>query len=187
MLRNIRKDMAGIRTFAVERRTCSAGLLLLALCVMTIGATNAARADIIQIAAVAFANRTTSTNVGDPNFGMLSNATGTFFAAVPFLTHGDNVCKFDLVYRDNDTDFGITAKLMKKRIQIGNTPFVPAVTIARVVTGNAAAAAGVQRRSDATINQPTIDLVRGFYYVELTVPATTLEVLGVQIDVRPTC
>jgi hypothetical protein len=162
-------------------------VLLLALCASMVGPATTARAEIIQIAAVAFANRSSSTNIGDPNFGMLSNATGTFFAAAPFTTNGDNVCKFDLVYRDNDTDFGITAKLMKKRVQIGNTPFVPAVTIAKVDTGTTAAAAGVQRRSDTTINQPTVDLVRGFYYVELTVPAATLEVLGVQIDVRPTC
>ena len=187
MSRTVRDDTAVWGRTFIMTRVRSARVLLLALCAAMTGLATAARADIIQIAAVAFANRSTSTSVGDPNFGMLSNATGTFFAAVPFTTHGDNVCKFDLVYRDNDSDFGITAKLMKKRVQIGNTPFVPAVTIARVVTGNAAAAAGVQRRSDATINQPTIDLMRGFYYVELTVPAATLEVLGVQIDVRPTC
>jgi hypothetical protein len=57
----------------------------------------------------------------------------------------------------------------------------------RVETGAAAADAGVQRKNDRRIRGATLNLRRSLYYVELEIPAETLEVLGIQIDVRTTC
>jgi hypothetical protein len=153
----------------------------------TIGLPAAAQAEIIQIPAISFANRSSATVIGDAAFGTLTNATGTFFAPVPFPADRERVCRFTLVHRDNDADFGITAQLIKKKIVVGDNPFTPPIVMAKVATGAAAATAGVKTKSDNTIRQAVIDLANAFYYVELTIPATTLEVLGVQIDVRPSC
>jgi len=169
---------------ARSRISCAA---LLTVVAATIGLTTAAQAEIIQIPAITFANRSSATVIGDSNFGTLTNATGTFFAPVPFSVDRERVCLFTLVHRDNDADFGITAQLLKKGIVIGDNPFTPPIVMAKVATGAAAATAGVKKKSDNTIRRPVIDLANAFYYVELTIPATTLEVLGVQIDVRPAC
>jgi hypothetical protein len=160
---------------------------LLTLVAASIGLSVAAQAEIIQIPAITFANRSSATVVGDSNFGTLTNATGTFFAPVPFPVNGQIVCRFTLIHRDNDADFGITARLLKKRILLGQNPFTPPVEMAKVETGNAGTTATVQRLFDRSITQARVDLTRAFYYVELTIPATTLEVLGVQIDVRQSC
>ena len=168
-------------------RSRAACIALAAVGAATVGLTAVARAEIIQIPAITFATRSNATVIGDANFGTLTNATGTFFAPVPFPVDGDRVCQFTLVHRDNDGDFGIRARLVKKKILVGQNPFDPPVVMAAVATGNAPASAGVQKKTDITIKQPIIDLAGAFYYVELTIPATTLEVLGVQIDVRPQC
>jgi hypothetical protein len=145
-------------------------------------------AEIIQIPAVTFAVRSNSSpTLGDDNMGTLTNAAGKYYAAIPFPTDGMKVCKFTLVHRDNDGDFAIIARLLKKPIQIGGMPFEPPVEMARVSTGGPGATATVARKNDVSITQPTIDLKNAFYYVELEFGANTLEALGVQIDVRSAC
>jgi hypothetical protein len=178
---------AAIGTRRSWARPRLAHVVLLAPVVAMMGLATAARAEIIQIPAITFANRSSATVIGDSNFGTLTNATGTFYAPVPFPINGQRVCRFTLIHRDNDADFGITARLMKKRILLGQNPFTPPVEMAKVETGNAATTATVARLFDRSITQAIIDLSRAFYYVELTIPATTLEVLGVQIDVRSAC
>jgi hypothetical protein len=190
MTKNISNDMATVRTL-ILRGAYAAALLLLALGATVVGSTRTAQAEIIQISALAFVPRTLNGLAGegpglDQN-GTLTGAQGEFYAAVPFTTHGHVVCRFTLVYRDFDSDIGITVRLMKKRIRLGDNPFTPAVVMARVNSGGAAFNAGVQQTPDTSINHPVIDLNRALYYVQLTLPGPTLEILGVQIDVRAQC
>jgi hypothetical protein len=145
-----------------------------------------ASADIIQIPAVSFVVRGTS-DAGLAQNGTLTDAEGRYYASVPFTTHGARICRFTLVYRDNDADFQSVAYLYKKRIVVGANPFADPVKIAWVGTGKAAASAGVMKKGQPPIAQPIVDLNNAFYYVEILNQATTLEVLGVQIDVRPSC
>jgi len=171
---------------AKRMRSRHAGLLFLALCAATVGLTTFARAEIIQIPAIAFQGRSDVEFVGDASFGVLTNAKGTFYAPVPFPASGQVVCRFVLVHRDND-DLDITARLMKKRINVGGNPFVEPEPFEMASAQTTGATAGVEKLVDRSVKQRVIDLLRAFYYVELTVPGTLLEVLGVQIDVRPAC
>ena len=163
----------------------SRGLLLLALCAITAGLTTAARADLIQIPAITFVNRGAGGTVaGDAQEGTLTNATGTYYAAVS-LPNGVTVCKFVLVHRDNDGDGDVTARLMRKRIVIGGSPFDAAVEMARIQTTGGTL--GVVKKRDTRIRQPVIDLSSSFYYAELVVDNNLIEVLGVEIEYGATC
>ena len=150
-------------------------------------AVTAASADVIQIPAIAFTERSGIVKIGDANQGTMTNAQGKFYAAVPFVNDGDFVCRFTLVHRDNDVDSQVTARLFKKRIIAGGMPFSAAILMARVQTGVATAVAGVTSVSDTTINANKLTLNQAFYYVELEVGSDLLEVLGVQIEYAPVC
>ena len=150
---------------------------------------SAARADLIQIPAVTFTQRDSSVEPGVVDHGTLTTAEGKYYAAVPFpfSANGKIVCKFTLIHRDNDADSEINARLFKKRIIPGDTPFTFNVQMARVHTGVAGAVMGVTALSTTTINVSKLTLDSAFYYVELEFGSKLLEALGVQIEYRPTC
>jgi len=156
-------------------------------CASLAGPAFSAGADIIQIPAIAFTARSSTNVIGDENQGTLTNGKGNFYAAVPFTTDGAVVCQFNLVHRDNDADSEIVALLVKKSIVRGGMPFDPPVVMAKVHTGVAAATSGVKIKSDSSIHFPVLHLDSQFYYVELQVASQLLEVLGVQIVVKPAC
>jgi hypothetical protein len=162
----------------------------LALATAFFGTTSIAYADLIQISATSFALRTSAGStdvVGEGGAGLLQNAQGSYFAAVAFPPSG-HVCRFDLVYRDFDNGAQITARLMKKKVAIGGSAFTPPLTMATLQTGVAAANDGVLRKATNVITEPTIaGPGAAFYFVQLDVPATTLQVLGVEILHKPTC
>ena len=150
--------------------------------------TPSANAELIRISATTFALRTASGStdlVGESGAGLLQNAKGSYFAPVDFPTTG-NVCRFSLVYRDFDTNFQIVARLIKKKIALGGSAFDPPITMAKVRTGVAAASNGVMRKATNVITEPATPSA-AFYFVELDVPATTLQVLGVEIIQKPSC
>jgi hypothetical protein len=146
-----------------------------------------ASAALLNIAAVAFTpravNSTTDSASGEVIQGMLGNANGRYYAPVLFPSSG-NVCRLYVVFRDNDADFNLTARLFRKVVAVGGDSFTPPVLMAQVASTGVAAT--TRRLADVTISQPAIDLVNSVYYVELIVPAQTLEIIGVQIDFRTT-
>jgi hypothetical protein len=144
-------------------------------------------ADIIQISAVTFAARAGSVTPGTANQGTMTNADGRYYAAVPFTTNGNRVCRFTLVHRDFDSDAGITARLMKKKVLVGSNAFEAPVVMATAATRAGFASQFVGKRHDTIIDEPVINLNAAFYYVELEFGNALLEALGVQIDVRPSC
>lgn len=149
----------------------------------------AATAEIIQISAITFTvrERDPALGLGVAEQGVLTEAPGIFYAAVNFPANGQRVCRFTLVYRDNDADSQTLARLLKKKIIPGDVPFTPPVLMAGMNTGIAAGAIGVKRKSVTAITEPIIDLNSAFYYVEIQNTSKLLEVLGVQIDVRQAC
>ncbi len=158
------------------------------LCGAWLAASSVAMADSINIAAPAFVLRTASGSsdlVGEGGAGLLQNATGKYYAAVEFPDAGVNVCRFSMVYRDLDTTFNITAKLLKKTYVVGGSAFTAPVAMATLNSANAVDA--VRRATTAVIVQPLVSTTRTFYYVELTVPFSALQVVGVEIVYNPTC
>ena len=150
-------------------------------------AASIAIADIIQIPAVAFAQRASSVQPGVAQLGTLTTAQGKYYAAVPFPRHGEQVCRFSLVHRDNDDALEVIARLYKKRILLNQPPFGNPVQMAMVRSGAGAFVTGITVVSDTTISGNPINLNNGFYYVELEVTGTFIEVLGVQIEFAPVC
>jgi len=166
-----------------------------------LGTMPGARAEVVQIAAPAFTVHCPCTpvagdteSIGSVEFnnvtgtprGLLQNAQGRYYAAVPFPRSGHNVCRFSLVYRDNDADHDVTARLLKKAVVIGGqTTFDDATVMARV--RSAGAAAEMRRKSTRKITEPGIDTADAFYFVELELPENLIEVVGVQVEVKKTC
>jgi hypothetical protein len=149
-------------------------------------------AAILQISATSFTLRCPCNNApptndefGEASNGLLLNAEGDYYAPVVFPTNGDRVCAFSLVARDSESTANVTASLFRKTFAAGGNAFDPPIRMARAQTSGAAN--GIQVVSDNTITRPQVGTANSFYFVALTVPANTLEVLGVQIDVRPTC
>ena len=115
----------------------------------------------------------------------LKDVNMRYFMAVA-LPHGQNVCRFSMVYHDINAGDSMTAQLKRKVVVIGNPPINPATTMASVTT-----AAGVpdtiRKVNDTTITSPLINTTNSFYYIQVEAPTTNLNPIGFQIDVRPTC
>jgi hypothetical protein len=146
-----------------------------------------AAAGTIQIPAIAFVVREVPmAMLGTAQAGVLTTAEGTYFAAAP-LVDGQRVCQFSLVYRDNDADSQTIARLFRKRVIIDDVPFTPPVLMAVVTTGKATGDIGVKRMSTINIASPLVAIPGAFYYVEIRNTSDLLEVLGVEIDMKPVC
>lgn len=152
-----------------------------------IGMTSAVAAEQINIPAVSFVLRTAAASgdvAGEGGLGLLQNATGKYYAPVILPLAGAKVCRFSLVYRDFD-EANITATLLKKTYVVGGSAFTAPVVMAALQSVGAVDA--VRRNTTVAIAQRTVSVARTFYYVELNVPATPLQVIGVEIITQPTC
>jgi hypothetical protein len=149
-------------------------------------------AEIYQISGVGFTQHCPC--VGDPyddsqeNNGVLlpDNVNMRLFAPIDF-PNGQRVCRFSLVYNDINANDPITARLKRKAFTVGGNAFAAPQTIATTVSANTTNMNAIQRSTTTAITNPVISDTSAFYYVELTLPTINLRVLGVQIDVRPTC
>ena len=147
-----------------------------------------AHSAILQISATTFVprtgNDTPDSSQGAAFAGILSGARGFYYAPVD-LPAGSRVCRFSLVYRDFDADSNIQANLLRKGFPAGGSAFDPPTTMATAQSTGASDA--IRTAVDTTIAAAAINPQRAFYYVELIMPATTLEAIGVQVDYRPQC
>lgn len=159
-----------------------AGLLASAL--TSFAAVPAARAEFLQLSATAFVPRGVFIT-DDENAGMLLNATGQYYSIVPFPVGGMRMCRFSLIYRDNDADHNITARLLRKNINLGGSAFNGPVVLAQVASSNASA--NMRRASTTAITNRMISPGVAFYYVDLDIPFSALEVVGVQIEHKASC
>ncbi len=173
-----RNPLASCRALSV-----SAGLLAAALAAFV--AVPAARAEILQLSATAFVARGVTSSVDDEGAGMLQNATGQYYSIVPFPVGGMRVCRFSLLYRDFDVNHNITARLLRKNINIGGTAFTPPVVMAQVASNGSND--NMRRASTTAITNPVISPGTAFYYVDLDIPFSALQIVGVQIEHKATC
>jgi len=160
-------------------------LLRSLIAILSILPVSTSLAAVISISAATFVPRDLSgspTLNGETFQGLLLNAKGQYYAPVVFPSAG-NVCRFTLVFRDNDAEQNVTARLRKKGFAAGGNAFSVPVIMAAVTS--AAASNTTRVVSDTTIVQRAVFL-GAFYYVELVVPIQSLEVLGVLIDFRTT-
>ncbi len=151
-----------------------------------------AAAEIYQISGIGFTQHCPC--VGDPyddsqeNNGVVlpDNVNMRLFAPIDFPS-GQRVCRLSLVYNDINQNDAITARLRRKAFTVGGNAFAAPQTMATVASTNTTNMNATQRSTTTAITNPVINDTSAFYYVELTVPTINLRVLGVQIDVRPTC
>ncbi len=144
-----------------------------------------AHAEILQLAAAAFSSRAPDAVEGEVQAGMLQNATGKFYASVPFARSGRRVCRFTLIYRDNDIDHDVSARLMRKAINIGGSAFDGPLAMAEVTSTGAVDT--MRRASTKAISKRVVSTRKAIYFVEIEFPFEALQAIGVQIDYRTKC
>jgi hypothetical protein len=99
-----------------------------------------------------------------------------------FPVDGQRICSFTLFARDFDVDFNVTARL-KRKVIVPSNPLLPATSLAVVATADAINA--MQMPSQTLRHK--IRSERAFYFVEIDLPAQTLQAIGVQIEVSDRC
>ncbi|MGQ0483935.1 MAG: hypothetical protein ACT4SY_01070 [Hyphomicrobiales bacterium] len=158
---------------------------LLAAAFTSFAAAPPAHAEILQLSATAFVSRGVVSSTDNAGAGMLQNATGQYYSIVPFPVAGMRVCRFSLWYRDFDVDHNLTARLLRKNVSAGGIAFTPPVVMAQVASTGAVDT--MRRASDTTITDPVISPGAAFYYVDLDIPFSALQTVGVQIVYKATC
>jgi hypothetical protein len=190
----VASSSAGANAQKVFRKGSTSRVALLvgaaALAVSVVAFAGGARANILQLSATAFTARCPCVdfdNAEELN-GVLEpqSSQSRFFSAVMFPVSGQNVCSFSLVYQDTNASETLTASLKQKKFAVGGATFGAPVTMASVSTG-AGAVNTVRKATTSAITNPKITAGNSFYYVEIDQANINLNVLGVQIDVRPTC
>lgn len=163
---------------------------VLAIVAATFAFAPAAKADMISISGAAFIQQcpcSASGNLPDVNKGVLvPTDQSNLYAAVDFPKNGQKICSLSVVYQDINANDAMTAKLFRKAFVVGGNPFNNPTVIASVSSAPGVVNT-VRKATTTTINSPTINETTGFYYVEVSVPTINLNLLGVQIDYRPTC
>ena len=144
-----------------------------------------AAAYVVQISAVAFVEHDSSPDIDGTAFGVLEDAHGAYFAAVNFPVNGHHVCRFSMVYGDNEPSADLTARLYRRVANIGGEVSDQIFLMARV--SSTGAQPQVRRATTRSISSNTVSINDSFYFVHLEILAKTLDPIGVQIDVRPTC
>lgn len=112
---------------------------------------------------------------------------GRYFVPVVFpVTTGQRVCNFSMAYEDINQADTMTARLFRKTYTVGGNPFAAPVVIATVKSA-AGVVNTVRVATTNVINAPAITAVRSYYYIEVDIPTTNLNILGFQITYKPTC
>lgn len=170
----------------VRLRMTQLAVAWLVVVVGVLGSPLAASAGSINVPAITFVPRGTAP-AGDVLFGLLGNdgGTGTYYAFAP-LTVGENVCRVMFWARDNDGDFNITARLVRKKLVNGpGTGFgpPPEVMASVATTGGSV---DLQRIVTTAIVSPLV-LIGYLYWIELDFPGGFMEALSVRVITDPVC
>jgi len=124
---------------------------------------------------------------GDVLLGLLANGggIGSYYAFTP-LSEGDSVCRVMFWARDNDGDFNLTARLMRKKLVNGaGTGFGPPPEVMATLS-TIGASVDMQRIVTNAITSPLVS--GGYdYWVELEFPGGFMEAFNVRIITAPVC
>lgn len=193
-----------ISEFTVATNIVSAALTrsaarsrVLWLCALALGAAifgfnSPALAETLSISATGLVMRCPcngSTDIAEESKGVFEAQTpnGRYFLPVVFpVTTGQTVCNFSMAYEDINQADTMTARLLRKTYAVGGNPFNAPVVLATLKSA-AGVISTVRVASTAVINAPAITTVRSFYYIEVDIPTTNLNILGFQITYKPTC
>lgn len=163
--------------------------VLAAACLSVFALAGTAAANILQISATGFVLHC---NCLEPDFsneekGVIFPQQSPYrlFSPVVFPVDGQNVCSFSVVYQDKNGAENLAATLKRKRFSLGNDALVEPIVMASVQSADGVSDAARRART-RDINQPKINAANSFYYVEIN-GNVNHNLLGVQIDVRPTC
>jgi hypothetical protein len=156
-----------------------------------LGLPPAARAELLVYSATDFVRRCPCPSGADRTEvenGVLKviDDTSRFFRSISFPVNLQQVCSFSLIYHDINANDTLTARLVRKPFTVDGNPFSRPVIMATVRSASGVPDT-VRRATTTNIRSRTIGKGRAFYYVEIEAPTFNLNILGVQIDVRPTC
>jgi hypothetical protein len=153
----------------------------------------AAHADTLQISGAGFVRHCPcdfdlAADTALVNNGVLQpQATNThYFASVVFPRDGERVCGFTLVYRDVNAKDAMTVRLLRKVAKTNGDAAVPPVEMATVKSAHGTPDT-IRIASTRRIKSPEINTANSFYFVEAEVPTVNLEIIGVRIEVAPSC
>ena len=166
--------------------------LALATLVLFAGASAAApdaKAAILSIPAIGmvqYCDPSCSNNPPVLDRGVLKPTAFTrLYAPVDFPTNGQEICSLSIVYQDTNNGDAMTARLFRKAFNVGGNAFNNPILIGSV--DSAAGVVNTVRKSTTMLDSPTINETSGFYFVEVTLDTVNLNLIGVQIDYRPSC
>ena len=165
-------------------------LAMLVLLAGGIGLAPSAHAAILSISGAAFVQQcpcAPSGNLPDvTKGGLFPTDQSNLYAAVDFPTNGQKICSLSLVYQDINANDTMTARLFRKAFAVGRNPLNnPTIIVTAKSAGGVVNT--VRKTTTKTATPPTINDASGFYFVEVSMPTINLNLLGVQIDYRPTC
>jgi hypothetical protein len=164
-------------------------LTMLALFAGTVALAPVAKAEVLSISGAAFVRQCPcgpGTMPPDVNKGVLvALSQSTLYAAVDFPKNGQEICSLSIVYEDINAKDSMTAKLLRKAFTVGGNPFGNPAVVATV--RSAPSVPATIRKATFFPDAPPIDDTTGFYFVEVSIPTNNLNLLGVQIDYRPSC
>jgi hypothetical protein len=175
-------------------RSRSVLLGALALCAAILGFNDPVLAETLSISATGlvmrcpcdFGDNTDSAQESKGVF-VAEKPNGRYFIPVVFPdTTGQNVCSFSMAYQDINQADTMTARLFRKSYTVGGNPFAAPAVIATVKSA-AGVVNTVRVATTNVIKGPTITSLRSFYYIEVDIPTTNLNILGFQIVYQPTC
>lgn len=153
-------------------------------------AVSPAIAEIVQIPGPAFVRQcpcNISTDPATESNGSISvsNGASSYFATLPY-SGAAKVCAMSMIYRDVNQAEQLTVTLLRKKIDIGGSIDAAPGVVARV--RSAGGAPNTVRKADApTINSPTVNSATGFYYLRADFENVNMDLVGVQVDIRPNC
>jgi hypothetical protein len=114
-------------------------------------------------------------------------ATNThYFAPVVFPRDGERVCGFRLVYRDVNEQDTMTVRLLRKVAKANGDAAAPPIVMATVKSASGTPDT-IRIATAKRIKSAEIDTANSFYFVEAEVPTVNLEIIGVRIEVAPSC
>jgi hypothetical protein len=151
-----------------------------------------ARAEILQISGVGFVRHCPcdagAADRAETQAGVLKvmDTNVHYFAPVVFPKNGQRVCSLSMVYHDINGTGSMTVQLKRRIFVINGNPFATPLVMASVQSAGGVFDI-VRVATDNTVNFPVINTSNAFYYVELRAPTNNLNLIGVQIDVRPSC
>jgi hypothetical protein len=111
---------------------------------------------------------------------------GRYFVPVVFpKTAGQKICTFSMVYQDTNAKDRIVARLFGKSYTVGGNAEGGRNAIAKLVSANGVVTT-VRTATTSAISTPTIN-PNWFYYIEVDLTTVNLNLIGFQVEYKPTC